>query len=461
MSSPMPDPISEIKFKMEKAGLMGPAIAAFLFQYKKLARNDEGLIPESSIEPSEDLPSIEDQPEASGAALLAQQTVVLKLNGGLGTSMGLEKAKSLLPVRGELTFLDIIVRQFLRLRSEVSSGLSLFFMNSFSTSSDTLAALSEYGELGEPRRLELLQNKVPKIDAISLAPIDWPANPALEWCPPGHGDIYPSLLGSGLLDRLLNEEKRFLFVSNSDNLGATLDLKLLTYFARLEAPFMMEVTRRTEADRKGGHLARRKDDHRLLLRESAQCPEKDLDTFQNIERHRYFNTNNVWVRLDSLRAELHRENGLLPLPLIRNVKTVDPRDRSTPKVYQLETAMGAAVECFEDAAAIEVPRSRFSPVKTTADLLAVRSDAYELDSEFRLVLRTERNGIPPIVKLDDRYKLVEQLEELIAGGVPSLVQCHSLSIEGGFQFEPGVVITGDVKFANPFPTVQKVKAGTY
>jgi UDP-N-acetylglucosamine pyrophosphorylase len=457
----MPDPISEIKFKMEKAGLPGPAIAAFLFQYKKLALNDEGLIPESSIEPCEELPSIDDQPKPSGTALLAQQTVVLKLNGGLGTSMGLEKAKSLLPVRGELTFLDIIVRQFLRLRSEVSSGLSLLFMNSFSTSSDTIAALSKYAELGDPGKLELLQNKVPKIDASSLTPVSWPAHPALEWCPPGHGDIYPSLLGSGLLDRLLRQGKRFLFVSNSDNLGATLDLRLLSYFARIDAPFLMEVTRRTGADRKGGHLARRKDGHRLLLRESAQCPDKDLDAFQDIERHRYFNTNNLWVRLDSLRAELHRQNGLLPLPMIRNVKTVDPRDKSTPRVYQLETAMGAAIECFEGAAAIEVPRSRFSPVKTTADLLAVRSDAYELDSEFRLVLSAERKGIPPIVKLDDRYKLVDQLEELIAGGVPSLVHCHSLTIEGSFQFAPGVIITGDVRFTNTFPTAQKIRAGKY
>jgi UDP-N-acetylglucosamine pyrophosphorylase len=269
------------------------------------------------------------------------------------------------------------------------------------------------------------------------------------------------LLGSGLLDRLLSQGKRFLFVSNSDNLGATLDLRLLSYFARIDAPFLMEVTRRTGADRKGGHLARRKDDHRLLLRESAQCPEKDLDAFQEIERHRYFNTNNLWVRLDSLRAELHRQNGLLPLPLILNVKTVDPRDKSTPKVYQLETAMGAAVECFEGAAAIEVPRSRFSPVKTTADLLAVRSDAYELDSEFRLVLRAERRGVPPIIKLDDNYKLVDQLEQLVACGVPSLAQCHSLAIEGGFQFEPDVVITGDVRFTNPFATVQKIKAGKY
>jgi UTP--glucose-1-phosphate uridylyltransferase len=457
----MPDATTDIRFRMEKAGITAPAIDAFLFQYQKLARNDEGLIPESLIDPCEDLPSIEDQPPPSDTAALAEQTVVLKLNGGLGTSMGLEKAKSLLPVRDELTFLDIIVRQFLRLRSEVSPKLALLFMNSYSTSDDTLAALRQYDALGDPRNLELLQNKVPKIDAKSLAPIDWPANPALEWCPPGHGDIYPSLLGSGLLDRLLSEGKRFLFVSNSDNLGATLDPRLLTYFARLAAPFMMEVTRRTGADRKGGHLARRKVGHRLLLRESAQCPEKDLDTFQDIGLHRYFNTNNLWVRLDSLRAELDRQNGLLPLPLIRNVKTVDPREKSTPKVYQLETAMGAAIECFEDAAAIEVPRSRFSPVKTTADLLTVRSDAYELDSEFRLVLRAERKGVPPIVKLDDRYKLVDQLDDLIACGVPSLVRCRSLSIEGSFQFEPGVEIVGDVRFATPFSTVQKIRARTY
>ena len=103
-----------------------------------------------------------------------------------------------------------------------------------------------------------MQNKVPKIDVKSLAPIDWPPNPSLEWCPPGHGDIYPSLLGSELLDELLNEGKNFLFVSNSDNLGATLDLRLLDFFARSGAPFLMEVTARTAADRKGGHLGAQK-----------------------------------------------------------------------------------------------------------------------------------------------------------------------------------------------------------
>jgi hypothetical protein len=147
--------------------------------------------------------------------------------------------------------------------------------------------------------------------------------------------------------------------------------------------------------------------------------------------------------------------------LIRNEKTIDPRDKSTPKVFQLETAMGAAIECFDGARAIAVERNRFSPVKTTADLLSVRSDAYELDAEFRLVLRSERNGLPPVVKLSDHYKLVEQFEHLVARGVPSLVHCHSLAIEGLMEFEPDVKVVGDVKFVVRGDKAKRVPAGTY
>jgi len=457
----MEDISSRIRAKMEAAGLGAAAIRAFLYQYCKLEKNEAGLIPENSISPVGNLSSIDDEAGLGGRLGLAAQTVVLKLNGGLGTGMGLEKAKSLLRVRRELTFLDIIARQFLHLRSTVAPQLRLVLMNSFSTSSDTAAALASYPELGDPKQLELMQNKVPKIDVKSLAPVDWPLNPSLEWCPPGHGDIYTSLLGSGLLERLLNEDKRFLFVSNSDNLGATLDLRLLDFFANSGAPFLMEVTARTPADRKGGHLARRNADQRFLLREFAQCPEEDLVPFQNIERHRYFNTNNLWIRLDALRAELERGDGLLPLPLIRNEKTIDPRDKSTLKVFQLETAMGAAIESFDGAGAIEVKRNRFSPVKTTSDLLAVRSDAYELDEEFRLVLRPERNAIPPVVKLSDHYNLVDQFEPLVTRGVPSLVRCNSLTIEGKLEFEPGVEIIGDVKFVARGKKTKMVRSGTY
>src|SRR6266478_2796864 len=179
----MADATPEIQAKMEKAGLSAAAIQAFLHQYKKVVLNEAGLMPEGSLTPVENLPSITDQPDPGDVSMLAAETVVLKLNGGLGTSMGLEKAKSLLRVRGDLTFLDIIVRQYLHLRSNVASQLALFFMNSFSTSDDTAIALRKY-ELGDPAKLELMQNRVPKIDVKSLAPIAWPDNPSLEWCPP-------------------------------------------------------------------------------------------------------------------------------------------------------------------------------------------------------------------------------------------------------------------------------------
>jgi UTP--glucose-1-phosphate uridylyltransferase len=457
----MSEAVVLIEEKMKAAGIGEVAIRAFLFQYQKLLSNDTGLIPENAIKPIDQLPALDQGrlPGSMGGYL--HQTLVFKLNGGLGTGMGLEKAKSLLRVRGDLTFLDIIVRQFLQVRASAAPGLALFFMNSFSTSEDSLQALRQYKELQDPKLMELLQNQVPKIEIESLLPISWPPNPALEWCPPGHADLYICLYGSGLLKQLLAAGKEYLFVSNADNLGATLDLNLLRFFAESDAPFLMEVTRRTPSDRKGGHLAKRQDTNRLLLRESAQCPDEDLASFQDIDRHRYFNTNNLWIRLDRLFDRLVEGDGFIPLPLIRNEKNVDPRDKKSPKVYQLEAAMGAAIECFEGAAAVEVPRSRFSPVKTTSDLLAVRSDAYELDASFRVGLRPERQGVPPKVELSDDYKLVDQFEELVASGVPSLVRSRSLAVKGPWRFSQGVEIVGDVRLENGSGEVKVVEPGVY
>jgi UTP--glucose-1-phosphate uridylyltransferase len=450
-----------VEGKMREAGISPSAIDAFLFQYRKLLERDTGLIPESSISPIEQLPRLNDTPASGFPEDLLAATVIFKLNGGLGTSMGLEGAKSLLSVRPGLTFLDVIVRQFLQTRSEHSPELGLYFMNSFNTSAGTKTALAHFPELGDPAAMELLQSKAPKIDAKTLVPASWPKNPQLEWCPPGHGDIYPSLLGSGLLKSLLSEDKKFLFVSNSDNLGATLDLRILHYFADSKAPFLMEVTRRTAADRKGGHVARRNRDGRLLLRESAQCREEDETAFQDIKQHRFFNTNNLWIRLEALRDALAACDGFIPLPMIRNQKNIDPRDKMSPQVYQLETAMGAAIECFAGAGAIDVPRSRFAPVKTTADLLAVRSDAYELDARWRLVVRPERHGHPPVVRLSDEYKLVDRLEKLIEEGVPSLIRCHSLKIHGPWRFRAGVELVGDVSFVNNGAEVRWIEPGAY
>jgi UDP-N-acetylglucosamine pyrophosphorylase len=436
--------ISLFREKMQQAGVSEPAIRAFERAYAQLESKETAMLPEREISPVAELPSAEALPgpmPEETASLLAQ-SAILKLNGGLGTSMGLDRAKSLLEVRPGVTFLDLIARQITHFRQTTGANVRFLLMNSFSTSSDTRAFLAKHPELGSPDAIELLQNKIPKVDAATLQPASWLANRDLEWCPPGHGDLYPVLAGSGALDRLLAEGVRYLFVSNSDNLGATLDPKLLKWFADSGAPFAMEVTARTPSDRKGGHLALR--DGKLLLRESAQCPDADMETFQDIERHRFFNTNNLWLRLDTLRDALAAAGGFLPLPVIQNKKTVDPRDKKSPAVWQLETAMGAAIECFPDAKAIAVPRTRFAPVKTTGDLFTLRSDAYVIDENGAVQLAPECAGVPPKLDLDDNYKLVDQLEDALRIAVPSLKNCRSLKVTGPARFASQVVFEGEV-----------------
>ena len=453
------DAEAAIQAKMKGEGIAPPTIRAFLNAVHRVAAGDKGLIPETTIDPVENLTPLEALPAKADAALLTQLAVI-KLNGGLGTGMGLDRAKSLLPVKGNDTFLDFIARQILRLRREQNSQQPAFFlMNSFSTQRDTLEYLKKYPELSDDGVLDFLQSKVPKIDATTFEPISWTENPELEWCPPGHGDLYPSLLGSGLMDRLLERGVKFLFVSNSDNLGATVDLRVLGYLANANASFLMEVTERTAADRKGGHLARRKSDGRLVLRESAQCPTEDEARFQDIAVHRYFNTNNLWLRLDHLRAELERNNGMIPLPLIRNVKTVDPRKPESPKVLQLESAMGAAIESFQRTTALIVPRTRFAPVKSTSDLLALRSDAYVVTDD-RLLLAPERNGQPPAIELDAYYKMLPQFDESFAN-VPSLGQCETLKVTGKMRFSPGVTCRGTVAFINSSGEPKTLPPGVY
>ena len=228
---------------------------------------------------------------------------MLKLNGGLGTSMGMTKAKSLLEVKDGHTFLDVIVRQVLHLRERHGAAIPLLLMNSFATRDDTLAALERYPELRiEGLPLDFVQGKVPKLLADGFEPVSWEADPALEWAPPGHGDVFTSLATSGMLDTLLERGYEYLFLSNSDNLGAVLEPRILDWFAREELPFLSEVVDRTEGDRKGGHLARRRDGGGLVLRETAQVPDEDQEAFEDVERHRFFNANNIWVNLRALRA---------------------------------------------------------------------------------------------------------------------------------------------------------------
>jgi len=446
--------------KMKKEGLNEAAIAAFKYNFGVLVSGANTMIPESAITAVESLPDYEKLDVTPNPDLLPK-ALMLKLNGGLGTGMGLDKAKSLLPVTQGMSFLDLIAKQISSMKEELGTDLQFMVMNSFSTSEDTLAALAKYPYLGTGSDLEFVQNKAPKVTAADMSPVSWPADTGHEWCPPGHGDLYPAMLGSGTLDRLLGAGYQYMFVSNSDNLGATMDVKLLTYFAESKAPFMMECAQRTDADKKGGHLAQDASTGGLLLRESAQCPPEDEGEFQNVGKHKYFNTNNLWVDLIQLKAIFEANGGAIPLPVMKNGKTVDPRDKASTKVIQLETAMGAAISCFKGASAIMIPRSRFAPVKTTNDLFALRSDAYVLTKDFRIELDPSRAGVPPNISLDGRYKFVDGMDTITPGGAPSLLNCKKLTITGPVVFAAGVVIKGTVSVTNSAEEPKTLEAGTY
>lgn len=432
---------------MRREGLGGAAIRTFEHHLRKLVAGHPGTLPESEIEPITDLPDADHLPDAEAPL---DATVIIKLNGGLGTSMGMGRAKALLPVKDDRTFLDLIAEQVLHQRAMTGARLPLVLMNSFATRDDSLAALAKYPSLAVDVPLDFVQNKVPKLEAEHLGPVEYEPDPSLEWAPPGHGDLYTALVTSGMLDRLLDRGYRYAFVSNSDNLGAVLEPRILAWMAARGAPFVMEVADRTPSDRKGGHLARRRGDGGLVLREIAQTPEADLAAFQDIERHRYFNTNTLWLDLQALRDLLDAE-GVLDLPMIINRKTVDPRDASSVEVIQLETAMGAAIAVFEGAAAVRVPRERFSPVKTTSDLLVLRSDAFAVDFDHAVHLSSQRaSRMPPRVELDVAYyKLLADFKRRFPHGPPSLVDCDSLYVDGDVRFGAGVVVRGDVHLQGP------------
>lgn len=452
------DRITEI---LRKDGTPAEVIGLFRELYARLKAGDTGIIPESDIAPVNELPRFEDlcnspRYEELGKEALSNFAICL-LNGGLGTGMGLNCAKSSLEVKEGLTFNHIKLNQVEFLSSQCQASLPFLNMVSFRTKGDVFNFLDSVPNGSGHKELAFHQFRFPRLYADTLEPA-CEEDTSLNFNPPGHGDIYVILRTSGLLDRLLSQGIKYLFVSNSDNTGAAPDLSLLGYFAETDAPFMMEVTRRTAADRKGGHLAMQ--NSRYILRESSQAPTNEKgepdSNFQNIDLHKFFNTNNSWLNLEKLKAELERHEGFLALPLIRKETNINPRDKSSRKVFQIETAMGAAIGLLEGALAIEVPRHRFAPVKGTGDLLVCRSDAYVLNSKHCLELNSNRkNPTPPVVTLPSSCSAMSEFEKRFEH-VPSLINCDSLKVVGDIVFASPLEIRGNVVIENTTPDAQKV-----
>jgi len=436
----MEEKINKFKKIMKDNGLNKIVIESFVDYYKQLLSGSTGKLTEAEILPPSQN-KIEKKDELKSYKNLPyEKLAVVKLNGGLGTSMGLQKVKSLLQVKGDHNFLDIIVKQIFHLKEKTKEDIPLLFMNSFNTRNDTLDYLKKYPQLAvKDLPLDFLQNKFPKIRQDDLLPLQL-ENDRLNWNPPGHGEIYMTMYLTGVLDKLLDKGIEYIFISNSDNLGAVVTSDVFGYFTKNELPFMMEVCKRTEMDKKGGHLAQKKDG-KLVLREIAQCPDEELDYFQDIHYYKYFNTNNLWVNILYLKKKLEENKGRLPLSLI-----INPKKIKGIKVYQLESAMGSAISIFEGSRALEVSKNRLVPVKKTNDLLAVRSDAFQLADNYKLILHDILKS-PPNIKLNsDYYKTLKQFEAHFIS-LPSLKECKSLKVRNEVFFEENVVIKGEVEIS--------------
>jgi len=310
-------------------------------------------------------------------------------------------------------------------------------MNSFSTSEDTAKIIQDpkYNNVNV-RVLCFEQNQYPRIVKETLLPLPTGKDENKEaWYPPGHGDFYSSFFESPLYQQLKNEGKEYIFLSNVDNLGATVDLKILKHLVDNHIDFCMEVTKKTLADVKGGTLINYEGEGVKLL-ELAQVPKDHVKDFVSIEKFKIFNTNNLWIRLPAIESTL--EELKARVEIINNEKEVDGI-----KVIQLETAAGAAIQVFKKSIGVDVPRSRFLPVKKCSDLLLVQSNLYELNKDFCLVKKTE--GEAPIINLDDdHYKKVGQYLSKFKFGVPDIRDLVELDVVGDVSFGKNVVLRGKV-----------------
>ncbi|HMV80432.1 MAG TPA: UTP--glucose-1-phosphate uridylyltransferase [Leptospiraceae bacterium] len=449
-----------ISEKIRKEGLSETLIADFLSKVDKVRRGETGKVDWSTIgdldEKTDEISLETLQKNFPSKSENLKKLAVIKLNGGLGTSMGLSKAKSLIPIKNGMSFLDIIAKQIQYFRTKYGIEVPLILMDSYNTQTDCQAELRKIGFTQGFLMTSFLQNKVPRLLKDTLEPVTV-SDPKEEWCPPGHGDIYLSLKETGILQKLLDSGHEYAFISNGDNLGATVEPHILEYMIAENLEFAMEMTPKTLADTKGGAIYRKLVNGKfecLELLETAQVPKEHEHEFSGMGKFRTFSTNNLWISLKALNEKL--KDGLLNLSLIVNPKNVEGKD-----VLQLETAMGSAIGNFRRTKGIIIPRDRFAPVKKCEDTLIRLSDSYTLNEDYSLTMSRKRKdkGLSEnLISLDDKYyKKINDFQSLVKV-IPSLEESNSLKIIGAVEFDTDVKFIGDVTIENTSSGILKISS---
>lgn len=381
-------------------------------------------------------------PAVTEEASLLSKLAVLKLNGGLGTSMGCKGPKSVIEVRGDTTFLDLIVQQIEHLNKRCpDANVPLLLMNSFNTDDETAKIIQKYMDTNVTITT-FQQSRYPRIikESLEPMPVTHEGYAHQDWYPPGHGDFFQSIYNSGLVDTLLAQGKEYIFVSNVDNLGATVDLNILKNIVDRDVEYCMELTDKTRSDIKGGTIISY--DGKVSLLEVAQVPAQYIEEFKSVSKFKVFNTNNIWVSLRAIKRVMQANE--MKLDIIVNNKEV-----SGQKVIQLETAIGAAIAYFNNALGVNVPRSRFLPVKSTSDLLLIQSNMYTLKSGSMVMNPARQFAITPVVKLGTEFKKVGQYLERF-GSIPDVLELDHLTVSGDVSFGANTSLKGTViVVANP------------
>lgn len=364
---------------------------------------------------------------------LLSELVVCRLNGGLGTGMGCLGPKSAIEVRDGKSFLDLIVLQIQNLNEAYQVNVPLLLMNSFNTDHDTKRIIKKYDTNLDIRTFQ--QNKFPRLSKDALTPLSAGSFGNKAFYPPGHGDIFNSINDSGILDQLIAQGKKYIYIANADNLGASVDLNILNLMSESSAPYIMEVTNKTRADVKGGTLVNTQDDSLHLL-EFAQVPFDYREEFKSVKKFKIFNTNNIWLNLIALKEKL--EEGSLNLDLIVNKKTVNQH-----QVIQLEVAIGSGISSFKNSLAVKVPRTRFLPVKKTNDLLLVQSNLFiEKNGILRMNPDRQFAGLP-LIRLGENFTTVEDYQKRFQG-IPDILELDLLTVVGNVFFGKNIVLKGNV-----------------
>jgi len=436
---------SSFKNKMLQKNVNELAIQIFEKNFQKMTTGQSFVYESKDIEPLIQTDAVLEKGSIKPEELIikANKVALIKLNGGLGTSMGLQGPKSQLVVKNGLNFLEITVKQIQNFNQKFQTNVPLIFMNSFNTNEVTEANLQrlKFDNLKLPHSFN--ENKSPKIKKvekngeIEYEPASYPNDESLEWAPPGHADVYPALYQSGMLHELLSQGYEYLFISNIDNLGAVLNPEIIENIFDLNSPFVMEVALRTENDKKGGHLALK--NGRLILRESSQVLKEDENDFQDFHKYKFFNTNSIWIKIKELKNLLDENLGILDLPIIINEKNINPSDLTSEKIVQLESAMGSAISLFQNAKTILVPSERFIPVKNTSNLLYLLSDLVQMDQEY--YLHPIKNIV--IDLKNPNYKMLDNFNERFKV-IPSLINCESLTINNDIYFDEFRILSGKV-----------------